>query len=143
MTFRAWMSCGDPGESEPPDVAVRFEPSPEAVAALGYVGIFAGAIAYIAYFGLIDTAGAIRANLLFYVVPAVATLGGWALLGETISVLTVAGFLTIFAGFAVLGSESVAAWWATVDLPIRDTSGESGETTTVTLTLAERQSRRR
>ncbi len=79
----------------------------EAVAALGYVSVFAGVLAYIAYFGLIDAAGAIRANLIFYVVPVVSTLGGWALLGETIDALAVAGFLTIFAGFAVLGSKSV------------------------------------
>jgi len=81
--------------------------SPVALAALAYVGIFAGAVAYIAYFGLLDRTGAIRANLVFYVVPVVATLGGWALLGETVSPMAVAGFLTIFVGFAVLGSESV------------------------------------
>jgi drug/metabolite transporter (DMT)-like permease len=81
--------------------------TPEAVLALGYVGIFAGAVAYIAYFGLLDETGAIRANLIFYVVPVVATLGGWALLGETISALAIAGFLTIFAGFVVIGSESM------------------------------------
>jgi drug/metabolite transporter (DMT)-like permease len=84
--------------------------SPVALASLGYVGVFAGAVAYIAYFGLLDATGAIRANLIFYVVPVVATLGGWALLGETISVLAVVGFLTIFAGFAVIGSESVDVW---------------------------------
>ncbi len=81
--------------------------TPEAVLALGYVALFAGAIAYVAYFGLIDSAGAIHANLAFYVVPVVSTIGGWALLGETISALTIVGFLVIFAGFAVLGSESV------------------------------------
>jgi len=80
----------------------------EALLALGYVSVFAGAIAYVAYFGLIDSAGAIRANLIFYVVPVVSTLGGWALLGETIDALAIAGFLTIFAGFAVLGSKSIA-----------------------------------
>jgi len=79
----------------------------EALLALGYVSVFAGAIAYVAYFGLIDSAGAIRANLIFYVVPVVSTLGGWALLGETIDALAIAGFLTIFAGFAVLGSKSI------------------------------------
>ncbi|QSG11420.1 Permease of the drug/metabolite transporter (DMT) superfamily [Halapricum desulfuricans] len=88
--------------------------SGEALLALGYVGVFAGAIAYIVYFSLIDTAGAIKANLIFYVVPAVATVGGWTLLGETISALTVAGFLTIFAGFALMGSESIATWWGSV-----------------------------
>jgi len=80
---------------------------PEAVAALAYVGLLAGAVAYIAYFGLLDEAGAIRANLVFYAVPVVAALGGWALLGEVISTLAVGGFVTIFAGFAVIGSESV------------------------------------
>ncbi|WP_324757553.1 DMT family transporter [Haloarcula sp. GH36] len=75
--------------------------------ALGYVGVFAGAVAYIAYFGLLDEVGAIRANLVFYVVPAVSTLGGWALLDETIPPTAVVGFLTIFVGFAVIGSDSV------------------------------------
>jgi drug/metabolite transporter (DMT)-like permease len=102
----------------------------EALMALGYVGIFAGAIAYIAYFGLIDATGAIEANLIFYVVPAVATLGGWVLLGETVSTLTVVGFLTIAAGFAVIGSESIASLWATVETPgIRSDSEDVGETT--------------
>jgi len=81
--------------------------TPEAVAALAYVGLLAGAVAYIAYFGLLDAAGAIRANLVFYLVPVVAALGGWALLGEAISTAAVVGFLTIFVGFAVIGSESV------------------------------------
>ncbi|EMA23788.1 DMT family transporter [Haloarcula argentinensis] len=81
--------------------------SPTAIAALLYVGIFAGAIAYIAYFGLLDVTGAIQANLIFYVVPVVSTLGGWALLGEAITPTAVAGFLIIFTGFVVLGSESV------------------------------------
>ena len=80
---------------------------PEALLALAYVGLLAGAVAYIAYFGLLDTAGAIRANLVFYAVPVVAALGGWALLGELVSTLAVGGFVTIFAGFAVIGSESV------------------------------------
>jgi len=97
--------------------------TPAALAALGYVGVFAGAIAYIAYFGLLDATGAIRANLVFYVVPVVATLGGWALLGESVSALAVVGFLTIFAGFAVLGSESID-----VRSALRGPFGDSGAT---------------
>jgi drug/metabolite transporter (DMT)-like permease len=81
-------------------------PTPAALLALGYVALLAGAVAYVAYFGLLDATGAIRANLVFYAVPVVAALGGWALLGESISTLAVLGFLSIFAGFAVLGSES-------------------------------------
>jgi drug/metabolite transporter (DMT)-like permease len=96
--FLSWSA----GESV---AAVEWEPA--AILSLVYVGVFAGAAAYIAYFGLIGRVGAIRANLSFYVVPAVATVGGWALLGEVVSPLTVVGFLTIAGGFAVIGSESV------------------------------------
>jgi drug/metabolite transporter (DMT)-like permease len=77
--------------------------TPAGLVALGYVGVFSGALAFIAYFGLLDDVGAIRGNLVFYVVPIVATLGGWALLGEEISALTVVGFATIFFGFAIIG----------------------------------------
>jgi drug/metabolite transporter (DMT)-like permease len=81
--------------------------TPAALVALAYVGLLAGGVAYITYFGLVDEAGAIRANLVFYVVPLVATLGGWALLGETVSTFAVAGFLVVFAGFVAIGSESL------------------------------------
>ncbi|RQG92993.1 DMT family transporter [Natrarchaeobius halalkaliphilus] len=79
----------------------------EALLALAYVSLFAGVLAYVAYFSLIDSAGATRANLVFYVVPVVSTVGGWALLDESVPPLAIVGFLTIFAGFAVLGSESI------------------------------------
>ncbi|WP_435361722.1 DMT family transporter [Haloarchaeobius sp. DFWS5] len=81
--------------------------APEGLLALVYLGVFAGALGYIAYFGLIDDVGAVRANLVFYATPIVATLGGWALLSESITANTVFGFVVIFAGFVVLGSESV------------------------------------
>lgn len=83
--------------------------TPAAVVALGYVGIFAGALAYIAYFNLLDDVGPIHGNLVFYAVPIVATLGGSVLLGESISTLSIAGFVTIFAGFAVLASKPIIA----------------------------------
>ncbi|WP_049921737.1 DMT family transporter [Halopiger djelfimassiliensis] len=95
--------------------------TPNAVLALAYVSLFAGVLAYIAYFALLDSAGAIRSNLVFYVVPVVSTVGGWALLDERIAPLAVVGFLTIFAGFAILGSESIdvppLGSWAPSDTP--------------------------
>ena len=78
-----------------------------AILALAYVSIVAGVLAYVAYFALLDSTGAIRANLLFYVVPVVSTVGGAVLLDESLTATAVAGFLTIFVGFAVIGSESV------------------------------------
>jgi len=79
----------------------------EALVALAYVSVFAGAIAYIAYFGLIEATGAIKANLAFYVVPIVATVGGGVLLNEAIPKLAVAGFLTVFVGFAIIATEDI------------------------------------
>lgn len=70
-----------------------------ALAALAYVGVFSGAIAYLTYFALIDEAGATEANLLFYFVPVVSAIGGWVLLGETLSVQAIGGFGVIFVGF--------------------------------------------
>lgn len=75
---------------------------PVALAALLYVGVFSGAVAYLAYFALIDEAGATRANLLFYFVPVVSAVGGWALLGETLSTTSLVGFGVIFAGFLLV-----------------------------------------
>lgn len=69
---------------------------------LGYVGAFAGAIAYTAYFALLSDAGPIQANLINYAIPVVATLLGWLLLGERLSGTTLLGFLVIFAGFVLL-----------------------------------------
>lgn len=76
--------------------------TPVAVAALVYVGVFSGAIAYLTYFALIDEAGATRANLLFYFVPIVSAVGGWALLGETLPVASLVGFVVIFTGFILV-----------------------------------------
>jgi drug/metabolite transporter (DMT)-like permease len=83
--------------------------TPTAIVALAYVSVFAGALAYIAYFGLLDEVGPVRGNLVFYATPLVATVGGAVLLGESVSSSTVAGFLTIFAGFAVLAGRPVVA----------------------------------
>ncbi len=81
--------------------------TPDALIALGYVGVFSGALAYIAYFGLIDEIGATRTNFAFYLVPVVAAVGGWVFLDEPITATTVAGFLVVFAGFALLNRDQV------------------------------------
>lgn len=82
---------------------------PTALLALAYLGVGSGALAYLAYFALIDATGATRANLLFYLTPVVSAIGGWLLLDETLPPIAVAGFAVIFAGFLVLTSESIAS----------------------------------
>lgn len=76
--------------------------SPTALLTLIYVGIFAGAVAYTAYFALLSETGAIQTNLINYAIPIVTTFFGWLLLGESITLTTYAGFLIIFAGFGLI-----------------------------------------
>lgn len=73
-----------------------------AILTLVYVGVFSGALAYTAYFALLAETGPIQANLINYAIPVVATVSGWALLGEGISGTIVLGFLVIFVGFVLL-----------------------------------------
>ncbi|WP_396611411.1 DMT family transporter [Haloferax sp. S1W] len=90
--------------------------TPTIVAAILYVGMPATAAAYPVYFALLAEAGPVRGNLVAYAVPVVATLAGWALLGETISTATILGFGVILAGFLVVQRKSVlrlVGWGAT------------------------------
>ena len=82
--------------------------TPGAIVAVGYLAVFAGAAAYILYFGLLDEVGATQSSLVFYASPIVATLGGWLLLGEALSATTVVGFGVVLFGFLLIGSESLA-----------------------------------
>jgi len=44
----------------------------------------------------------------FYVSPIFATLGGWLLLGESLTATTITGFGVVVVGFAIIGHESLA-----------------------------------
>jgi len=77
-------------------------PGGSALVALVYLGVFATALAFVIYFTLLRAHGPLRTNLVSYWVPVVATVVGALLLGETVTVLTVAGFVLIFGGFALL-----------------------------------------
>lgn len=82
--------------------------SPTVVAAVLNVGMPATTAAYPVYSALLAEAGPVRGNPVAYAMPIVATLAGWALLGEAISAETVLGFGVILAGFLVVQRESVA-----------------------------------
>jgi drug/metabolite transporter (DMT)-like permease len=70
--------------------------------------VFASAIAYVIYFGLLEQFGPLEINLMSYVVPVFATIGGVVLLDETVTVGTIVGFLLITSGFVVLKARSLA-----------------------------------
>lgn len=74
-----------------------------ALAAVLVLGVVCTALAFVAYFNLVQIAGPSRAVLITYVNPAVAVLLGIVVLGERANLVTAAGFCLI-----VLGS-----WFAT------------------------------
>jgi drug/metabolite transporter (DMT)-like permease len=74
----------------------------EAVLALGYLAVVASGAGYLLYFRLLDQLGPIEINLVSYVAPVFAALSGWVILGEGIEPNTVAGFVLVCAGFAIV-----------------------------------------
>lgn len=82
--------------------------TPTAVLSVLYVGVAGTAVGFPAYFALIDRVGAVRANLISYAVPVVATVTGVALLGEQVAPSTAAGFLVIASGFVLVERDELA-----------------------------------
>jgi probable blue pigment (indigoidine) exporter len=78
-----------------------------AVLAVGYLGVLASAVGYFIYFDLLDRLGPIEINLISYVTPIPAAISGWLVLGETIDLPTILGFVVIFGGFVLLKRKAV------------------------------------
>ena len=76
-------------------------PGQETLAALAALGVGGTAIGYLLYFGLIAGAGASRAILVNYVVPAIAVAYGVVLLDEPVTASMVGGLGLILAGVAI------------------------------------------
>lgn len=72
------------------------------LASLAVIGIPSTAVAYAIRFDLIDRIGPVRTNLVSYVVPVVAALTGWLLLGTGVSAATVVGFVVVIVGFGLI-----------------------------------------
>jgi drug/metabolite transporter (DMT)-like permease len=83
-------------------------PSVVGAVAVIYLSVFASAIAYVIYFTLLEEFGPLEINLVSYVVPVFATVGGIALLDEGVSSSMVGGFLLITGGFVVLKARVIA-----------------------------------
>ena len=84
--------------------------TPTLVGALSvvYLAVFASAVAYVIYFLLLEEFGPLEINLVSYVVPVFATVGGIALLGEELTPGMIAGFALISGGFFVVKSRVIA-----------------------------------
>ena len=77
------------------------------LASLAVIGIPSTAVAYAIRFDLIDRIGPVRTNLVSYVVPVVAALTGWILLGTGVTAMTVVGFVVVVAGFALIERDTI------------------------------------
>ncbi len=76
-------------------------PSAKVVGAVLVLGVFGTGIAYLLYFALIVRAGASRAILVTYLVPAFALVYGWLILDEPVTAAALAGLGLILGGTAL------------------------------------------
>lgn len=83
--------------------------SPRALAGLAYLAVVAAGVGYLVYFELLDRLGPVEINLVAYVTPGFAAVGGWLLLGEPVGARTVVGFGAVVAGFALVKREALRA----------------------------------
>jgi drug/metabolite transporter (DMT)-like permease len=76
---------------------------------IAILGLLGTGIAYVLNYQIITSAGATSASTVTYLLPVVAIILGVAVLGEHVSVLTLAGIALILAGVAVTRRRGVAA----------------------------------
>ena len=93
----------------PDETIAAIEWTETAIVALVYLGVVAAGVGYLLYFELLDRLGPVEINLVGYLVPVFAALGGWLVLGEQLAVTTMIGFASIFIGFALIKREAFRA----------------------------------
>lgn len=74
---------------------------------LVYLVLFSGILAYLIYFTLLDRVGPSQLNLVGYLEPMTAALVAWILLGETITLTMITGFVLIMLGFTAIRRDLV------------------------------------
>ncbi|MCG1002898.1 MULTISPECIES: DMT family transporter [Halobacterium] len=86
--------------------------TPAALTALAYLAAVAGVGGFLLYFTLLDDLGPIEMSFIEYVIPVFATLAGWLVLEQEVTVSTATGFVFILAGF-------LAAKWRAIRTELR------------------------
>lgn len=80
----------------------RHDWSPMAVASLGYLALVGSALAFMLYYWMIMKIEVTRALLISLVIPVIALLFGWIVLGERITWTIAAGSLAILSGISLI-----------------------------------------
>ena len=83
--------------------AFRDAPASATVAAV-YLGVFPAAIGYVGWSAVLARMDVARATTLLYLIPPVAALLGWGLLGEGIGLAAAAGGAVTLAGVALVNA---------------------------------------
>ncbi|MDP2621258.1 MAG: DMT family transporter [Hyphomicrobiales bacterium] len=83
-------------------------PSAAAIGAIFGLALASTAVAYILYFRLLATSGAVNLLLVTFLIPISATALGMGLLGETLQAQHLAGMAMIAAGLAAIDGRPVA-----------------------------------
>lgn len=78
--------------------------TPQAVAAILWLGILGSGLAYLCYFTLLQRWGATRTSMVAYLLPVVGILLGAAVLGDPVTLNRVAGTALVIAGIALVNS---------------------------------------
>jgi len=94
----SWLVLAGLATGELPE----WEWQPGGIAAMLYLAVFGSALAYTAYSWLLKRVPADRVATFAYVNPAVATVLGWAVLGESLGALQLAGMLVVLLGVALV-----------------------------------------
>lgn len=79
----------------------------EAIIATLYLGIIVTGIGYLVYFKLLTHLSPLEVNVSGYLMPVTAAITGWLWLDETITVVTMSGFLVIFVGFYLMKGDEL------------------------------------
>ncbi len=77
---------------------------PDALFAVGWLGVFGSGFAYLVFFRLLRSWGSTRTSLVAYVLPVVGIVLGVVVLGETIDARILAGTALIVGGVALVNS---------------------------------------
>lgn len=85
----------------------RLTASPTVLAALAFLVVGPGVVAFLLYFRLLGSIGATQTSLVGYVEPVAAATLAWGLFGYVPSLDAVTGFLLVAAGFAMVKHETL------------------------------------
>jgi drug/metabolite transporter (DMT)-like permease len=84
-------------------------PAPEAIVAILWLGILGSGVAYLAFFRILQEAGATRTTLVAYLLPVVGIAMG-TIRGEAITIERIVGTALIVGGIALVNSASIGRW---------------------------------